>query len=394
MPGRQAGVLYLTRDKLQIYSPYFPQIFEFRFVPELIRDMEIINSELLENVLKMFIANSKIPPSNMIMVLADNASFIKDISVTQDLLIEVQKQSAQKNPGKVMDELLQQEANKYIEHLPFEKIMNKTFPLKGGIRVYAVNQDFYDAFKVIFEHMKFSIDCVLPGIVFSNNISSRPMMDVSMAAFINQNANLLLQNNLLLLKFHQNEPPKDQGELFTLGEQAPPKTDKKRMAVLSSVFGVLVIILIVVSYTSNQQPRQSYKSSAAPPPASTIQNNIAPPNTNTSAVNPVIPTVVPTAALSSQVSDPKLITMQIINASLSDQLGPQLRNQFAALGFKSINLQRQTTLNMTGILVMFSPKPSQQIRNTVLTEVRKNSALVNIQEKPDAAFDVIVVIGK
>ncbi|HEX8932440.1 MAG TPA: hypothetical protein VF810_04755, partial [Patescibacteria group bacterium] len=64
----KTGIIFLQRDKLQIYSPFLPNVLEFRFVPELIRDFDLINRELLENLIKVFLVNNKLPASNMVMV--------------------------------------------------------------------------------------------------------------------------------------------------------------------------------------------------------------------------------------------------------------------------------------------------------------------------------------
>src|SRR5438876_2132553 len=102
----KTGVIYLQKEKFQIYSPYLPNILEFRFVPELIHDFDLVNKELLENLLKVFILNNKLPASGIIIVIADNASFI------QDFTSPVPTQPTATPPPTLED--LQNQANQYI----------------------------------------------------------------------------------------------------------------------------------------------------------------------------------------------------------------------------------------------------------------------------------------
>src|SRR5262249_19781925 len=74
----KTAVVYILKDKFQFYTPSFGRVIEFRFVPEIVRDLDIINNELLENLIKVFVTNSKISPGNLIFVLAENAYFTKD----------------------------------------------------------------------------------------------------------------------------------------------------------------------------------------------------------------------------------------------------------------------------------------------------------------------------
>src|ERR1700733_4896336 len=98
----KTGVIYLMKDKFQFFSPYDGKIFEFRFTPEIIRDLDVISTEILENLIKAFVINSKISPSNLVVVLAENAYFSKDFVMPAD-----QKASNQRT---VTRELLQKEA--------------------------------------------------------------------------------------------------------------------------------------------------------------------------------------------------------------------------------------------------------------------------------------------
>ncbi len=169
----KTSIIYLQRDKFQLFSPYLGRILEFRFVPEIVRDLDIINEALLDNLVKVFVTNGKIAPSNLIFVLADTAYFTKDILLSgQD-----QKVSNTSNAVAVANEVLQKQADEFIEHVPFDNVVSKTLPLKNGIKVCATNKDFYEAFVIAFEHLGFTTESVIPGLVLGGRLFPHPIKE-------------------------------------------------------------------------------------------------------------------------------------------------------------------------------------------------------------------------
>jgi len=157
----KTSVVYLQKDKFQFYDANIGRVFEFRFVPEIIRDLDVINTELLENLVKVFVANSKITPCNLVFVLAENAYF------TKDFVPPPQQKNATAQP-EVTKELLQKQAEEFIEHVPFDNVVSKTIQLKGGLKVCATNKDFYESLAIAFEHLGFTMLSVIPGLVLGN----------------------------------------------------------------------------------------------------------------------------------------------------------------------------------------------------------------------------------
>src|SRR5258708_25050187 len=122
MTAKTSG-LYLQKEKFQYFDAYSGRIIEFRFVPEIVRDLNIINSELLENLIKVFVANSRIAPAALVFVLAENAYF------TKDFLPPAPQKDASAQP-EITKELLKKQAEEFIEHVPFDNVVSKTIPLK------------------------------------------------------------------------------------------------------------------------------------------------------------------------------------------------------------------------------------------------------------------------
>lgn len=96
MTGK-TGVIYLLKDRFQFYSPFLRQVVELKFTPQMVSDLDVLNAELLEEQIKVFVTNGKIPPSSLIIVLADNAYFVKDFALSPNP-VQPQKPSQPPQP--------------------------------------------------------------------------------------------------------------------------------------------------------------------------------------------------------------------------------------------------------------------------------------------------------
>lgn len=256
------GIIFLQKDKFDFYSPGLIKIIEFRFVPEIIHDLEVINRELLENLIKLFVSNNKIAPGELTIVLADNACFIKDFIMPSAVPSTQQKNVAQLSPvafpNTQASEKVREDIKFFIDHVPFENVLSREFHMGNGTKVLAVNKDFFEAIKNAFEKAGFRVNAVLPGVVFENNIGAKQTMDIIVANTILKQADYLRDNDLLReersfqpVVEKENEEEKE----FTVQEteSKPGKTNKKRLFAMIGIFVILLIILVVVYLGSLQQ---------------------------------------------------------------------------------------------------------------------------------------------
>lgn len=273
MPVKGVGVIYLQRDKFQIYTTLQQAVLEFRFVPEIVRDLDIVNIELFENVLKMFILGNKIPQSNLIIALADNVCFIKDIPIpAKPAPSPDQNQADIKEAENEAKKELSGHEEEFLDHVPFENVASKTYPLQNSERVFAVNQELYEAIKSSFEEQGFTIDLVLPAELCGNNLGIQPVLTPPAANLIMQLAPTIKQYNFLNQSIREPEKTEHEIELEESdnSQSQQPKNDHKREILLSAVFGILVIVLIVVYFMSNSKPAPIQ--SNASQPVSTVQS--------------------------------------------------------------------------------------------------------------------------
>jgi hypothetical protein len=247
------GIIFLQKDKFDFYSPGLAKIIEFRFVPEIIRDLEVVNSELLDNLIKLFVASNKIPPTELIIILSDNTCFMKDFPAIQAQNQNTQQSGQQGSPVTPVQQQageIDEKIRDFAENVPFERVATKKFQTAGGTKVLAVNRDFFEVVKGAFEKNGFRINGVYPGLVFGANVSSKPALDIIAVNIILQQQSLTSENNLLVEEKeirHAFVQEKEEEQSFAVPDQEdkkPAKTDKKRLIAMLSVFAVLIIILI------------------------------------------------------------------------------------------------------------------------------------------------------
>ena len=384
------GVIYLQKDKFQLFSPFLGSILEFRFLPTVVRDLDVINFDLLGNQVKDFVTSGKIPAGDMVIVLCDNAYFIKDFLYPNPVQIPQKPgQPIVAVPPKITLDDLKKQADLFIEHVPYDNVVSKTIPLKNGIRVCAANQDLYGALKLAFETLGFTIDIVLPGLVLGNNISTHPVMDSVMASSVLQKANTLKQYDLLpqtAFQPHTDNATDNSGEEDVV-EQQDKKPNKKRLIALSGVFASLVIVLIIV-FVQSQGPTTAPQS---PAHAETPQAAAPPPAT---AVTTQTTVATPTPIIVVDATQTQSLNVQIVNASDSATLGQTLRTGLSRYAFKSITMQTQSNIGAASTVVSFSANVTQPVRNVILDEVRKIKSDITIQEKQDGLTDITIILGK
>lgn len=249
MTAKGMGVIYLHRDRFEIFSPIPPRILEFNFVTDLVRDMEIINKDFLLNILKIFIQNNKLSPTNLIIVVANNACFIRDFT----------RDTTEKTPVEKTQEINAQ-IDEFLEHVPYEEVAGKSLDFQKGIRVFAVNQELYEVLKFAFEQEGFAVDSVIPAGVFANEIQQLPALTLPGANSIIQNSFMVKKYNFLnnpiqehQVKQEAHEEPVEEVQVQEVDQDTPPKpkNDHKREIMLGGLFGFLLIVLVIVYYVSN-----------------------------------------------------------------------------------------------------------------------------------------------
>ena len=372
----KTGIIYLQKDRFQIYSPYLPNIYEFRFVPEIIKDFDMVNRELLENLLKVFIVNNKLAAITLIIVIADNAAFIKDFLAPQapaNPQIPPNAQPPAPIPPQSLEDL-QNQANIYLDHVPFESVSSKTFPLANGVRAFATNEDIFNSIKMILEKMGFIVQGVLPGFAFGQEIANKPALDPQAITTILANLNTVQEYNLFKGPEIADPLAEENEDKPDASEESAPR-DNKKIILAVAISGIVLIFIITGVVLYLQFTTKPYKPPVAPP------------------VTSQVPVATPTSVKAAPV-DIKSLTAQINSSANAASIAATLRSNFTALGFKSVVPQTQESLGASQNLLIFSSAVTPQTKTAITESVKNVVPDVLVQERADATFDVVVILAK
>lgn len=392
--SNKSGVVYIKRDKFEIYSPMSGTILEFRYVPEIIKDLDVVNKSLLEEIVKLFIDRAQIPSGNLLFVIADDASFIKDFTA---------ESPNDKN-------FAQEKAREFIEHAPFDNVSSKIFSIPGGARAFITNKDLFKAIKSAFEKHGFKVEAVLPGFLVGNGMGTQPSLTPQMANYALLKANTLRQYNLLtetkaVESMDDGQHKSEEKENYSVPEEEknPSLPDKKRLRLLLSVFIGLILFTVVfyfvmypptphtpsVSATKTVPPPQSVKGESTT--SARLREPIAP--TASSDGSTIEPTIEPTVEPSlSQPDGIDSFTIQIISGTNNVSSAETVKKQLAADGFTSIALRAQNQ-GISQSIVTFAPTVNQTVRDMVLKEVYSTNDQVFVQEKEGWPNDITILLG-
>ena len=223
-------VLLLLRNRIDLYSEAQAAIFHFDLSPYF-TNLEPVDKPNLEEQIKNFVAQNKIPPGNITVVIGEDALFVK--AIPPDLKNE------------------DEEIEKFIDSVPFDRVTQMSYVIEGGKLIVATNRDLYTSIKHAFENVGFAVSFIIP--VFSTNLNIDPNtgLDENSAKIILKNtqtpAGSSFDNSSEKLPSTNKPPAKNP-------TQGP---DKKRLLALVGVFGLLMVLLMFVtlnSLNSNQQP--------------------------------------------------------------------------------------------------------------------------------------------
>ncbi len=213
---KQPALLYLDVNGFYFYESGTSSVVSMGFLPESVKDMDVINPTTLENQVKAFIEQGKITPCNISIILSPNLIFEKEILVT-----DVEKQKV--------------EIAHYLDNLPFENVASSDTPLEKGVKVFAVNEELFTSLHTAFSKFGSAVENVILYSSLGND-----------AQLINnltpENANLLIKK---MDKLKQLSLLKQRPKTTPTPEQKPTEaTAKKKQSPRIYVMAVFLLVLL------------------------------------------------------------------------------------------------------------------------------------------------------
>lgn len=229
---KQKAILYIEANKITFYPGQGGALAQVAIPSELVSDLEILNSQKFIEFIEMFFTSQKLASSDILVVFSETATFGKEFPETEK------------------KETIQQ----FLDYVPFDSILSKTFTDNKKIYAVAVNAQYYTLLKEACE----KAGSTIAGVV------AYPMLKGILPA--------LAQKVDLQLMITHFDNCRQLSMTFTTSEKtseevSPSQKPKdNKIYLLLGVFGVLLIVLFVMIFmTMNPaKPQQQLPAQTLP----------------------------------------------------------------------------------------------------------------------------------
>jgi hypothetical protein len=401
---KQKAVILLEKTALDFYVMGTGSVYKLAFSPTTVSNFEVTDVNGFTALIKTFFETNKIAPSTIIVVLADSALFSKtyqSLPVATEQHIDTQSPHTQ--PAQAVTETIptiheptteksekqkatasqlaeieaekQADILKFIDYVPFENVLSKTYRMNNQLMIAATNADFIHTLKKILESFGSQIEMVLPVTVLQPDIHVANGLSAESAKTLIDKALNYKQHNMLVIQTLT--LPTSEGskkEVVLAGKRFP------RVLAMVGVFALLILILIGMFINMMNENAAIEKRRIA------SQQQTKPKPTATPTV--VVQVASPAASLR-----PDEIAIQIINASGISGQDTRLRTTLITAGFTQTTLGQPSAARSSGITVVYDPVLTDgditALRETILT-VFPNATF---RQNDATQVDVVVTIG-
>ncbi len=367
---KSVGVIYLERNSLYFYGANIANIIKFEFPPQAVRDLDVVNKDLLSKQIGLFIDTNKIHPSRVMIILSPNIVFEKVFPLMEENKLEI-------------------EIQKYLDNIPFENVITKKYVVDKTTKIIVVNKLLYEIVKNAFEQKSFMVEAIAPFSSLKINPQAKNNFSAETAKLIINKFDSLKQDGMSI---NQENPTQTNQKLLNNKFLKDPKN--KRGLILIFIFVLLVIVLVILFVLSGFGKPPIALKTADNTPSQTNTNIQAPTPTNIPPSPTLIPSETPQVGTVSSQLLIKRLKINILNSSGVIKQADFLKERLIAKGFENIITNNSQPTNSTKTLIIFLRSVPDDIKKTITDEVKKINFDVSVQENSNSDFDCTIVIGK
>lgn len=214
-------IIFLERDRFYLYNGM--AILSLSFPAQILPDLDVKDKDALFNLVTIFIQNNKLEPSQLFLVISEAVCFSKDFPV--------------KDPTDVTRVLVNSQA--FIEAVPFNSVLSKTYKTPTVYRVVATNQELVDTIVDAFIQKGFGLTAIVPANIYPEFGVLRELTDKFVKHIIDTSEKAKLSNMV---------GEKMAPESHELATSVTKEPKSKLLPYLIAGFVVLLIILFVVIF--------------------------------------------------------------------------------------------------------------------------------------------------
>ncbi|MFI5265401.1 MAG: hypothetical protein ACHQT7_01510 [Candidatus Levyibacteriota bacterium] len=213
----QSGLLILNRDNFYMYTPGISGFLTLTFPETMIKDLEIVNQEELENQIRQFVESSGIAPAEITIILSSDILFEKEIA-----------------GGPEENE----DRQKFLDSLPFESVYKIVIPKDQKPHIITVNRELLDGIIQALTKLDFTVVRAVPYEFLRKN--SIQTVDVGNAPDIIKRSESMKLYNMLDYKLEK--------QTAAASDNKNGKEDGESKVRLYLLIGVLVVMGTLLLY--------------------------------------------------------------------------------------------------------------------------------------------------
>lgn len=205
------ALIYIENNRLFFYSQASPSLFQLDFPKDVVSDLEIIQKDKFSLLIKLFLEKNKLPPAFLTVIFAPTLTFEKKFTQTP-------------SPEQIQE---------FLELVPFEETISRTYSIDKQIEVVATNKEFCDSLLLTLKNQGSPISAIIPFSILQQLMPElKSKVDI---AFLFSRRESLKEYNLL--------PLEERTEGVTTNTT---QNKSKAIYFLLGIFGILIMIFIIL----------------------------------------------------------------------------------------------------------------------------------------------------
>lgn len=134
------GIVFITKDHLELFSPYTTAVIEFVYPQRAVKDFDLISKNEFSLALNAFLQSLNLPVSSYIFLLSEN--------IVYDHVFDT-------SDGKALDE------DTFVDIVPFEKVISARIPSENSLRILSTNGEMIELLKTMFDAQQYSVQLII-----------------------------------------------------------------------------------------------------------------------------------------------------------------------------------------------------------------------------------------
>ena len=216
---KHTALIYIEAQKAFFYTVKTKNTLKIDFPSDVVSDLEIMDKEKLVQILETFLKNN-FKGINFEIILV----FSKSVTFEKDFPLSSYKDNAT-------------EANNFLDMVPFEETLSKTYKLSKKTKVIAINKALFDSIKSVIDRNNHITTLALPYSILEEMYPElTKKVDLG---FLAEKADSFKQYTIIDTTYVSQQD---------LGESEKTKKDNKNLIALVLVFIILFVVLIAFAY--------------------------------------------------------------------------------------------------------------------------------------------------